>query len=86
MLLLRIVLNQVIQLFETLVLVEWIAENCNEAFVCSARLSCLSIARLLRVGQQKGLSEQSAGSVLSFPVVLIVLHIGSAYQEVVLGE
>ena len=31
------------------------------------------------------LSEQSARPILSFPVVLIVLDIGPAYQEVVLG-
>merc|ERR1719430_275804 len=46
-------------------------------------INIVQIDRQLSRLTDNQLSEQSAGSVLSFPVVLIVLDIGPAYQEVI---
>ena len=47
------------------------------------RIRKLDVSHIFLIIQQ--VSEQSARSILSFPRVLVVLDIGPAYQEVLLG-
>ena len=47
------------------------------------RIRKLDVSHIFLIVQQ--VSEQSARSILSFPRVLVVLDIGPAYQEVLLG-
>ena len=48
------------------------------------RIRKLDVSHIFLIIQQQVL-EQSARSILSFPRVLVVLYIGPAYQEVLLG-